>query len=302
MNNRQTAIYAMVRRLVAFIKANLAAFASFPLINSLLTSLENALTQIDALKEIQGTTITGIKIKKDTLRANAIQKALEMISALLLYAKISGNEILADEIDYTETDLSRGSDNKLEIDLSVVIKNTQLYLAQLADYGVTPEKAAAFKEAFDAFKATIGSPKDGAIARKQATEQRDVVYEDLMKTVGKIDLVVETLRFSNPPLYASYTDNRRIDTHSGSLTVKVKVIDQLTGTGVENVKVSFMLDGVVKFEKTTAAGGGLSIKSLGEGNYTVTFSKIGYATQTLNVSITGDALNTIDVTLVKLNS
>ena len=53
---------------------------------------------------------------------------------------------------------------------------------------------------------------------------------------------------------------------------------------------------------TTAAGGGLSIKSLGEGNYTVTFSKIGYATQTLNVSITGDALNTIDVTLVKLNS
>ena len=60
MNNRQTAIYAMVRRLVAFIKANLAAFASFPLINSLLTSLENALTQIDALKEIQGTTITGI--------------------------------------------------------------------------------------------------------------------------------------------------------------------------------------------------------------------------------------------------
>ena len=76
MNNRQTAIYAMVRRLVAFIKANLAAFASFPLINSLLTSLENALMQIDALKEIQGTTITGIKIKKDTLRANAIQKAL----------------------------------------------------------------------------------------------------------------------------------------------------------------------------------------------------------------------------------
>ena len=132
MNNRQTAIYAMVRRLVAFIKANLAAFASFPLINSLLTSLENALMQIDALKEIQGTTITGIKIKKDTLRANAIQKALGMISALLLYAKISGNEILADEIDYTETDLSRGSDNKLEIDLSVVIKNTQLYLAQLA--------------------------------------------------------------------------------------------------------------------------------------------------------------------------
>ena len=120
-----------------------------------------------------------------------------------------------------------------------------------------------------------------------------------MKTVGKIDLVVETLRFSNPPLYASYTDNRRIDTHSGSLTVKVKVIDQLTGTGVENVKVSFMLDGVLKLEKTTAAGGGLSIKSLGEGNYTVTFSKIGYATQTLNVSITSDALNTIDVMMVK---
>jgi len=81
--------------------------------------------------------------------------------------------------------------------------------------------------------------------------------------------------------------------------VKVLVTNALTGLGLPTVKVVFTLEGVLKLKKITTNGGGISIKTLEEGVYSVTLSKIGYITQTLSVNITNDKLNRIQAALVK---
>jgi len=61
----------------------------------------------------------------------------------------------------------------------------------------------------------------------------------------------------------------------------------------------FLLADDVVLDKLTAAGGGVNIKSIDEGKYTVDVSKLGYATQTLHFIVTDDQTNALAIKLVK---
>jgi len=83
------------------------------------------------------------------------------------------------------------------------------------------------------------------------------------------------------------------------LAIKGKITDAVTGAPLSGVNVSFVLDGAVKLEKTTADGGGFTVKTLSEGTYLVTASRIDYASQTLPVTVLANELCVINIALVK---
>jgi len=299
MNVKQNSIYSMLRRILAFLKKNVGFLIGFMVMGDLITRLENILDEMDTLKEQQGTDITGMRKHKEGLRIVATQKALEVCHGILAYAKMSGNKILAQSVDYQISDLNKLSDNDLGSALSVINTAAQKNQSEVANYNVSAEKIADMKVAIDAYKTAVGSPKDASIARKQVTDRLAILFDDAALLLEKIDLLMDTLKFTNTVLYAEYKANRKVFTHSGSLKAKVNVADSVTGMGLAGVRILFSLDKVVKLDKLTTMGGRLNIKSLGEGAYAVTVSKIGYITQNLMVNIPNSEYTFVDVSLVK---
>ena len=297
MTSKQSSIYSMLKRVILFLKKFEEFFLTLQVMAGLLTELESNLSKIDILREQQATDITGLRVQKETFRKTALQKAVEISHAILLYARIAGNEVLANEMYYTETGLKTMSDNELDTTLSLIYKSAQFNQEQLVPYGVTAGKIADYKVAIDAFKLAIGSPKGGTISRKQSTDQLAVLFDDSITLVEKVDLMLDTFKFSNPALYAEYQNNRRIIYHSGSITLKCEVTDAATGLPLEGALVTFKLNGNAALEKITSKVGGFTIKSMDEGTYAVTVTRLGYVPQNLNVNVLDVELNTVKVAM-----
>ncbi|HET7734213.1 MAG TPA: hypothetical protein VFK73_10285 [Paludibacter sp.] len=299
MTSKQSSIYSMLRRVLLFLKKSSDLFTALPVMADLTTEIETNLNEIDSYKEQQATDITGLRKQKDNFRKTALQKAVEISHAIQVYAQMTGNEVLANEIYYTESGLNKMSDNELDTTLGVIYKSADANKDKLTAYGVTPAKVTDYKAAADAFKAAIGTPKGGTIGRKQSTDQLSVLFEAEMATIDKVDLMMDTFKFSNPPLYNEYQNNRKINFISGSLMVNASITDAETGTGLPGVKMEFMLDQTLVLEKTTGVAGGMNVKSLDPGIYIVKLSKIGYATQQVQLNVPGDNLVTLNVSMAK---
>jgi len=299
MTSKQSSIYSMLRRIVTFLRKEASALSSLMILAQLVTELENKLNEIDTLKEQQAADITGLSKQKDAFRKTATQKAIEMCKALLAYAKITNNILLANEVNYTETDFRKASDNEVDTYLSVIYSAGLRYQSELQQYGVTPNKLPELKTAIDAFKAVIGTPKNGTIGRKQITDRLATLFADEMEIIDKVDLLIETLKFSNPTLYTEYQDNRKINYFGSSLMVNSAITDAETGIGLPGVVMAFMLNGIPVLEKTTGNNGGTNIKSIDPGVYSVNLTKPAYVSQTISISIPGDDLITVTAAMVK---
>jgi hypothetical protein len=113
-----------------------------------------------------------------------------------------------------------------------------------------------------------------------------------------VDALVDTIRFTNPELYTEYLDTRKVVYRTGSLTVKCEVTDAATGEPLVGTTINFSQEGLLIIEKTTSTAGGLMVKSMNDGVYTVTVSRLGYVTQTLTVNVMNVELTTVKVALM----
>lgn len=299
MNSRQSSIYAMLRRVYDLLKKKLALLSKLPVFTDLFSSYESKLTQIGVLSEQQEKDISGLKKQKEALKVDLITKALDVSRRVVAYAKLTGNDVLAKEAYYTETDLQHYPDETLVTSCSVIYTAAETHAASLIEYDVTAETLTALKKAIDDFKAVMDSPKIGHTEKKQITDQLALLFEEEITLLDKIDLLVDMMKNTQPEFYAEYFDTRKVVYHSGSLAIKGKITDAVTGAPLSGVNVSFVLDGAVKLEKTTADGGGFTIKTLSEGTYLVTASRIDYASQTLPVTVLANELCVINIALVK---
>jgi len=299
MTVKQNNILVMLYRLLVFLKANLSYFSGFAAMNELITKLEDLIIKIENLGEKQSTDITGLQKRKKSLRSVAGKKALEVSKGLLIYAEESNDEVLAEAVKFTLTDMSKLSDAKLSTTLTIINTAAQNVKTKLENNGISSNKVDDMKFAIDAYKTSINTPKDANIAHKQITGKMALLFVEVFKIVRKIDLMMATFKFTNSELYSEYQSVRKVFSRSGSLVAKVKVSDSTTGMGVRGVRVLFTIDKEVKVDKLTAAGGSLSIKSLTAGKYNVNLSKIGYITQNLMVNVLQKEFTPLNVYLEK---
>ncbi len=299
MNSKQGSIYAMLRRVYDFLKKKLTLLSKLPVFTDLFSSFESKLTQIGVLSEQQEKDISGLKKQKEALKADLITKALDVSRRVVAYAKLTGNDVLAKEAYYTETNLQHYPDETFVTSCSVIYTAAETHAASLIEYDVTAEMLAALKKAIDDFKAVMDSPKIGHTEKKQITDQLAQLFEEEITLLDKIDLLVDMMKNTQPEFYAEYFDTRKVVYHSGSLSIKGQITDAVTGAPLSGVNVSFALDGVIKLEKTTAEGGGFTVKTLSEDTYLVTASRIDYTSQTLPVTVLANELCVINIDLVK---
>jgi hypothetical protein len=264
------------------------------------TIVQETIPQIQVIAEVQDFDKTGIRESKLQLRTTLWTLAADNSRKLSVFAKFTNNMVLLREIKISETNLKRLADADLKTKAQEIYNRAQENLESLAAYGITADTQTALQNAITAFNISIPKPRLGIEEKKQATIQLATLFKILDKALDDIDAAVEIVRLSQPAFYRGYKTARKvIITSAGSLSAKGFVTDAASGEGISGATLTFRLNGKIMLTKRTATKGGYNIKSLPEGVYNVTVSKIGCKEQVLTVAVTDGAMCELDVELEK---
>jgi hypothetical protein len=308
MTHKQESKYSMKLAVRDFFNKNATITATLPGYGALYALYLANIAQIQLIREQQEIDKSGIKDNKDLLRVDLVTKAYDVGKKTEVYAKMNNNVILAKEVHYSETDLSKAADSKLKDRALLIYDRANANLAALATYGITAAVLTALKNAIDLFNASIPSTRTGKTETKAATDQLAKLFKSDDDLLAKFDLLVEVVRLSQPAFYSAYKDNRKvIDTANGSLALTALITDAINGEGIKGAKATFVLQNgtnkvaTAKMEKPlvkiTALKGIFKIKSLADGIYIVTIEKTGFKTVTVTVNIANGEMTVLEVKL-----
>jgi hypothetical protein len=306
MNNKQESKYSMELALYDFLNQNANITATIPNFEILFPEFKANINQIQIIREQQEADRTGIAVKKEHLRNDLIDLAIDVSRKTEAYSKMTNNSILEKEVHYSESDLKRYADTILE-DCALLIHNkANSNLADLKTYGVTENLLAELKSAIELFHDAIPKPRLGITKKKQATDQLELLFKANDAILEKFDILIEIVRKSEPVFYAAYRDNRKIiETGTVSLAVKGMVTDKESGKPVKGAMITFSLKGESEqssnvkpyLVKKTAGKGRFKIRNLHSGIYNVTIKKNGFADEITTIAVSDRETSELNIQL-----
>lgn len=279
--------------------------------NKLIRFSQN-ISDIETISEKQQTSRKGIAGKKSILYTNLGIKAYDICTKIEAYAIITGNTVLADEIHFSKSKLTRASASKLRDRSLLIHEKAVANAAALVPYDITAETIAELKSCIDLFVESIPSTRSSRIEAKATTSKLRKLFKENDELLEQFDLLVVVLRNTNPEFYNSYKDSRKIiDTSSGKLMLTAHITDAASGEGIKGVTATFVSEstnpkatsanGEKPLVKKTANKGIFKVKSLPDGIYTVTIEKPGYKTITVTVSISKGEMTMLNASLDKIS-
>jgi hypothetical protein len=295
MTGKQESRLKMYLTLQAFLLLNPEITANIPNFPALMVALDAAILQIQTNSKQQEFNGNGETTNKKQLRIKLVNSTDESSRKLYAYAFATNNVVLQAECKYTLTELKEVSELKLVNIANGIYDRIASRLLELPTYQLASDTQVAFKADITAYENAI--PKQNELEKKESKRQMDDGFEKGDKATATMDTMVEVIRTSESVFYAGYKNARRIhDLGTGSLQVQGYVTDT-TGKPIAYASLVFRLQGQtdIALEKETADKGGFNIKSLNEGIYDVTTSKVGFKTQTITAIVSWDKLCVLDI-------
>jgi Carboxypeptidase regulatory-like domain len=317
MTNYQESKFSMYLATTGFCDANGSFTSALPNFTTNLTALKSTCTQIQSIGEQQKIVKTGITDNKNQLKSQVIALAVDNARKLIAYAKFTNNQTLMAEIHYTDSDFKRSSDSGVKDLAQIIYDRAQSNVASLATYGISTITQTALLTAINNYNATLAAPRIGITVTSQNTKQLATLFGSADALISNMDAAVEIIRVSQPNFYHGYRSARKVISSGKSmLSVRGVVTDATNGTTIKGATVIFqpltnepMMKAIstsspssnksTGVSKKTAEKGGFRIKSLPAGNYQVTIKKMGYADQTMTVSVNDGEMSVVNVEMVK---
>jgi hypothetical protein len=299
-NRSKLEMYLTVR---IFLLANPEITDTLPNFPEFLAALDAAILQIHTSTEENHFDTTGVKDNKEQYKDTLVNLTLEESGKLRAFANNTHDTVLLAETRFTKTDLTHIPGLEL-VDISRGLQNRiNAHIDVLAPYRLTVASQVIYKTAIDTFETLITSTRQTQMKSREYTLLELQGYTDADAAIDNIDKVVEIVRFSEPVFYAGYKNARKIvELGTNSLQAKGYITDAATGKPIAGAIVSFRLQGhtEVAIEKETALKGGCNIKTLAEGVYDVTVTKVGFQPKTVTVVINWYELCRVEVALEKM--
>lgn len=300
MRSRQINFMAMCRRVSDLIEKQTSVLNEIPVCSTLLSSFNENLNEMQRLGIEQRTIIKGLKLKKASMKLDLARETMNMSRQAKAYAVITKDVVLQKKVHLAETHLLKLSDVNFLSSCSNVYQTALANREVLIEYGVTEASLSSLKTSIEAYKTVTGAPKEAIIQRKLLTHQLATRIVEQRAILYKLDLLFSSMRFSRPAIYAVYKDTRVVFYRSRSLSARCQVTNAASGKAVAGATLEFYRNEVLILKKKSAKAGGARIKSLTDGTYTVTVSRLGYTSQTLTVQVSDTKLAIIKVALEKV--
>jgi hypothetical protein len=300
MNLKQQSKLKMYLTLRIYLLSNPAITATLPNFQEFMNALDAAILQIQNNSEEQHFDTKGITNNKQQYRDSVVTLTVDNSAKMQAYAKYTGNAVLMAETKFTKTGIARIPVLELVDIVNGLYNRIQTHLPNLTPYSLTAETQTRYRTAIDDYIETIPHTRQSQMKSRENSLLETQGFVDGDEAIKNIDIVVEIVRLVEPVFYSGYKNARKIvEQGTNSLQVQGIVTEAVSTLPIPFAVLTFRLAGQTEVivEKETAAKGGFMIKSLAEGIYDVTVSKMGFKTQTVTVTVRWDQLCNVTVAM-----
>lgn len=186
-------------------------WSGLPSFGTAFTEFETVLAAITAQSQIQEGKTTGITQNKQKEEDEMIQITVEIAAAVYAYASKIGDNELRDKVNYSPSSLRESRDTVLKDICQGIHDEANNVIAELADYGKTPEDIIQLQKEIDDFAAIIAKPRTAIGTRATATTQLVQLFsqaDDLLK--NQMDRLIVTYQNTQATFYNKYQNSRTI--------------------------------------------------------------------------------------------
>jgi len=299
MKKTQEARERMFRYIIGICDENKGIIENLPNFMSNLALLRTILLDLGVAVREQKIDTKGVRKYKLELRTLLMVLGADNARKLASYAKLTNNTVLLGNVDYTESDFKRFTDESLKDYAQLIYECAEPIVSQLSNYDINTDTQSAFLNAINNYTEVLVSPNITETIRKQATKKMALLLAAGDVCIANLAAAVEVVRLKEPIFYLGFkTAQKLIVNGKTKLAVKGQTTDT-SGNPLARVKITVLLNGAVVLVKKTAAKGGFYISSLAGETYQFTFKKAGLADQTINVVVNDGELTRLKVIMVK---
>lgn len=303
MTSKQDAKLKMYLTMRIYLLSNPEILAKLPNSNEFMVALDAAIAQIQSTSEQNHYSTKGITDNKKQLRDTLATQTVDNSAKMQAYARYLHDTVLLAETKFTRSDLRKIPALEL-VDISNGLYNRiQSNIDKVTSYNLTVDTQTNYRLTIDSFIESIPQPRQSQLKSKENTLLESQAFAAADEALSNIDTLVEIVKLNEPTFYAGYKNARKIvEQGTGSLQVQGYITEAENQKPIPLATVAFRLNGQseVVLEKETAAKGGFMIKSLPEGIYDVTVTKVGFKPKTITTAVRWDELSNLEVELDKI--
>lgn len=303
MNSKQDSKLKMYLTMRIFLLSNPAILAKLPNCNEFMAALDAAIAQIQSTSEQNHYSTKGVTDNKKQLRDNLTTLTVDNSAKMQAYGRYLHDTVLLAETKFTRSALRKIPALEL-VDISNGLYNRiQSNIEKVTSYNLTVDSQTNYRLTIDAFTESIPQPRQSQLKSKENTLLETQAFASADDALSNIDTLVEIVKLTEPTFYAAYKNARKIvEQGTGSLQVRGTIVEASTLKPIPLATIIFRLNGqsVVMLKKETAAKGGFMIKSLPEGIYDVTITKVGFKPKTIAIAVRWDELINLSLELDKI--
>lgn len=284
MNSNQENLLTMFNTVVAVCEPNSAVIASVPALDTAYKSFKIVTGEIndvalEQLLKIKGETVAKAKLKEAlALHASVVARVLRA------YAVSINDDVLREEIDYTESVLLKQRDVTIQLNAQIIYDRANTHIAVLGDFGITALVMSNLLSAITSYQAHLSSP---TVARdKRAGATTELVLKigeasDILRL--QMDDLMQIIRLSESKFFRLYTNARKIINLHGKGSVNDGSIKGVVKDAETNLVVAGALVELLDSDQITSSDAlGEFVFNLLPGTYSIRVSKDGYNEFELN--------------------
>lgn len=207
LENKLTMLNAVLR----FLKQNSSAWGSSTVMAELITKLEALIGEIESIRLITDSDLTGITAEKLAQQEVLISKAYEFSSILYAMASRSENKVLQGKVNFTESELQNARGGDLISTCKAIAALVSENLAALVPYDLTKADMTVLGEMISSFSENLPTHRVSVAERKAANERLKEAYATVDILVSEqLDRMMVRYRNGSSDLYAAYNNARAI--------------------------------------------------------------------------------------------
>jgi len=195
---------------------NIAIWTMIAAIVVIFDLLKAKIQLVRDLRQIQEKDNTGVTKRKKKVREKMEETGINVIRKLVMFAVTTEDTELDANINYTASDLSVASENRVSDIIRLVYETANTHKSELAAYGVTDEMLELLLTLHQQFLVAMPETREKLAISSTATKNINTLIAEISKLQRvKLDRLIAGLADTNPDFYQQYKNARKIVDRGG---------------------------------------------------------------------------------------
>ena len=301
MNGKQKAQVRMFTLVALFFTKYVDVLKTFIVLLEEITNFTNKNKELKIYLGEQDLGVGGVKVDKDILKQDMIDKIMPLAKLAWNWAKKNSNTVMMTLFKVTEHDFEGSEENAITLANNIIAGLDKIAAADATKYHITPLKVTDATASIASFAVEVGTPEQQKIVVKEATVNIDKCIKEIGGILVSCDNFIDGEFWTNTDLRNEYHFSRRI---GNSVIQHTGVKVQVYGDKDQTIPIEGAMIGIATLQRSeltnelgegeivqfTAGTYALSVKANGYGDAEVPFTVKRGKHEELKVALVPNAI------------